>query len=151
MSRFRRSEFSRLGGVLLLCAFASALTAAFHPRAPRWNAEAASSSGETTLDDALRLPREEVLWVDARSRAAYAQDHIPGALLLNEEEWDSLLGAFIEAWDRQPHIIVYCSSSQCRASASVVKRLAVELGIDQARVLHGGWEAWQTARHVTTR
>lgn len=151
MSRFRWSEFSRLGVVLLLCALASGLTAAFHPRAPHWNAKAALSAGEITLDDALRLPREQVLWVDARSRSAYTQGHIPGARLLNEEEWESLLGSFIEAWDRQPHIIVYCSSSQCRASASVVRRLASELGIDQARVLHGGWEAWQTAHDVTTR
>ncbi|HRE79970.1 MAG TPA: rhodanese-like domain-containing protein [Opitutaceae bacterium] len=151
MSRFRWSEFSRLGGVLRLCAFASALTAAFHPRAPRWNVEAVSSAGEITLEEALRLPQEQVLWVDARSRAAYAKGHIPGALLLNEEEWESLLGPFIEAWDSQPHIIVYCSSSQCRASASVVRRLGAELSIEKARVLHGGWEAWQTTRHVTTR
>ena len=50
-----------------------------------------------------------VLWVDAREAPAYAKEHIPGAVLLNETEWERLLPEFLQAWQPGRRVVVYCS------------------------------------------
>lgn len=143
----RRSLFAaalgRLGVLLAAAALAAVITGAVHPHAPTLPAHL---PGEITLDATLRLPAAHLLWVDARPRDAYTKDHIPGAILLNEEEWEQLLPDFVAQWKTEQHVIVYCSTAQCHASASVAKRLREELGLADVRVLRGGWEAWSARR-----
>ena len=38
------------------------------------------------------------LWVDARSAKEYDAEHLPGAILLNLEDWDNLFPSFLEQW-----------------------------------------------------
>ncbi len=143
----RRSGFAaalgRLGLLLAVAALAAALTGAIHPRAPTLPSRLPDDIG---LDAALHLPSASVLWVDARPRDAYEKGHIPGAILLNEEEWEPLLPEFVAHWKTEQHVIVYCSTAQCHASASVARRLRDELGLTDVRVLRGGWEAWSAHR-----
>ena len=137
------AALGRLGVLLAAAALAAEITGAVHPRAP---ALPSRLPGEISLETALRLPAENRLWVDARPRDAYTKGHIPGAVLLNEEEWEQLLPDFVAQWKTEQQVIVYCSTAQCQASASVAKRLREELGLTDVRVLHGGWEAWSAHR-----
>jgi len=108
----------------------------FHPKRPDWKSY---ESQEISLENALKL--KSVLWVDARSASAYEVDHISGALLLNEDEWDRQLPMVLQTWSPERSIIVYCSSRQCQASHHIAQRLKV-VGVSPIYVLKGGWEIW---------
>ncbi len=86
---------------------------------------------------------DRVQWVDARTRAKYERTHIPGALLLNEDEWDALVGPFLDAWDADKTLVVYCDGGSCEASEKVAERIRNELKIGGVYVLKGGWAAWE--------
>jgi rhodanese-related sulfurtransferase len=86
---------------------------------------------------------DTVLWVDARPEEDFARGHIPGAMLLNEDEWDAQLRTFLTAWSPERKIVVYCSAQSCNASHAVAERLRNEAGLKDVHVLEGGWEGWQ--------
>ena len=108
----------------------------------RWRAEEPLAPGEVRLATA-RQWGDQVQWVDARSRAKYERTHLPGALLLNEDEWDKLVGPFLDAWDADKTLIVYCDGGSCVASEAVAERIRTELKIGGVYVLKGGWAAWE--------
>ena len=107
----------------------------------QWNAETPASHGEVTLVTVHNWG-DHVLWVDARTRAKYERAHIPGAVLLNEDEWDKLVPAFLDAWDPDVPVVVYCDGGSCDASHAIAERLRKELKIEKVHVLKGGWSAW---------
>jgi rhodanese-related sulfurtransferase len=84
---------------------------------------------------------EDVLWIDARSEEDFAKEHIPGALSLNEKNWEHALPRLFETWQPPRPIIVYCAAG-CRASAKIAAKLT-ELGIEPVRVMEGGYEEWK--------
>jgi rhodanese-related sulfurtransferase len=84
-----------------------------------------------------------VLWVDARPAEDFSRGHIPGAMPLNEDEWDAQLRTFLTAWSPERKIVVYCSAQSCNASHAVAERLRNEVGLKNVYVLEGGWEGWQ--------
>ena len=108
----------------------------------QWRKQEPLAPGEVRLATA-RMWSDKVQWVDARSRAKYERTHIPGALLLNEEEWDKLVGPFLDAWDADKTLIVYCDGGSCEASQAVAGRIRTELKIGGVYVLKGGWAAWE--------
>ncbi len=85
---------------------------------------------------------EAVMWVDARPAAQYETQHIPNAVLLNEDSWNTLLPAMLNTWSPEKRVVVYCSSQSCAASHEVARRLREEAGLPNVFVLHGGWETW---------
>ena len=107
----------------------------------RWRTEEPLAPGEVRLATA-RMRGDNVQWVDARARAKYERTHIPGALLLNEDEWDKLVGPFLDAWDADKTLVVYCDGGSCEASQAVAERIRTELKIGGVFVLKGGWAAW---------
>ena len=108
----------------------------------QWRKQEPLAPGEVRLATA-RLWGDQVQWVDARSRAKYERTHIPGALLLNEDEWDKLVGPFLDAWDADKTLVVYCDGGSCEASQAVAERIRNELKIGGVYVLKGGWAAWE--------
>ena len=108
----------------------------------QWRKQEPLAPGEVRLATA-RLWGDQVQWVDARSRAKYERTHIPGALLLNEDEWDKLVGPFLDAWDADKTLVVYCDGGSCEASEKVAERIRTELKIGGVFVLKGGWAAWE--------
>jgi rhodanese-related sulfurtransferase len=88
------------------------------------------------------------IWIDARPADEFAQDHVPGAIPLNEDRWNDLLPQLLAAWTPDKKIVVYCSSLSCNASREVAKKLreTVQLKDGEGKncvfVLEGGWEAW---------
>lgn len=87
-----------------------------------------------------------VLWLDARTAEAFQSRHVPGAILLNEDEWDRYLPGFLEVWQPETKVIVYCDSAACDASQAVALRLRRELQLTKVHVLKGGWSAWQKSQ-----
>lgn len=88
---------------------------------------------------------DAVIWVDARPEAEFARAHVPSALLLNEDDWNAQLRAFLTAWSPERKVVVYCSAQSCSASHAVAERLRNEAQLKNIYVLEGGWEAWQKA------
>ena len=86
-----------------------------------------------------------VLWLDARSAEEYEAEHVPGALLLNLENWDHLFPKFLDQWAPGEKVVVYCSAATCELSREVAERLRKN-GISMVFVLKGGWEAWKTGK-----
>lgn len=126
MPIFRQVLTLTLAALLLACAEAFVVK-------PAWG------DPEVSLFQALDL---KGLWVDARPRQEYEKEHIPGALLLNEDEWNRQLPELLAQWSAEQVVIVYCSSLQCKASQAVARRLHEETGME-VKILKGGWEAWK--------
>lgn len=89
-----------------------------------------------------------VIWVDARPDAEFERDHVPGAVLLNEDRWNELLPQFLrQQWSPEKKIVVYCSSQSCNLAGDVARRLREEAKLpNEIRVLKGGWEEWLSTR-----
>jgi rhodanese-related sulfurtransferase len=129
--------------ILLAALIPASLTAAFHPRRPPWSQETLAP-GEELLPTILAWG-QNVLWVDARSADEYANEHVPGAILLNLESWDQLFPMFLDRWSPEKKVVVYCSATTCELSREVAERLR-KSGISSVFVLHGGWEVWKTRK-----
>jgi rhodanese-related sulfurtransferase len=139
MALYLRTSLRQAGLLLLFSMPLGLLTALLHPLAPAW-AEAPLEPGEVRAETAREW--QDVLWLDARSRREFEEAHIDGALLLNEDEWDSLFGDFIVAWSPGRKIVIYCGGSRCQASHAVAERLRQDLGGGEIHVLKGGWNEW---------
>jgi rhodanese-related sulfurtransferase len=82
------------------------------------------------------------IWVDARPDVEFEREHVPGAVLLNEDRWNELLPQFLATWSQGKRVVVYCSSQSCNASREVARRLRDEAQLKNVFVLQGGWEEW---------
>ncbi len=137
--------FLRQAVLLVGLAFLPAIGQAIYygERAP-WQAPAVKE-GEVELPQAQAWG-ESVMWVDARPDAQYESEHIPNAILLNEDRWNELLPQMLTVWAPDKRVVVYCSSQSCAASHDVARRLREEAGLPNVFVLHGGWEVWKAAQ-----
>lgn len=141
MLQFRKQfVLSRFFGIIGVSLILALFNGWLNPNAPPWSMEVLAE-GEISLEGALALGND-VLWIDARSESDYASGHVPGALSLNEDDWDAMIGEMLTVWQPDLPTIVYCSSRQCQASHAVAERLKMEMGLEPVYVLHGGWEAW---------
>ena len=134
--------FPQLFVLLVLAVIPAAGSAFFHPKKPLWNpvVTATADPGEVPVQTALGWG-DRVLWLDARTKAEYDPAHIPGAMLLNEDDWDGLLPPVLAAWNKDRYLVVYCGQS-CNASKEVAGRLRNDARLPNIYVLKGGWEAW---------
>jgi rhodanese-related sulfurtransferase len=127
-----------LAGLAFLPAIGQAL---YYRSDPAWQG-APVDSGQVTLTQAKNWG-DTVLWIDARPEAEFARAHVPGAMQLNEDNWDGLLREVLTAWTPERKLVVYCSRQTCNASHTVAERLRHEAGLTNVYVLEGGWEEWQ--------
>ncbi|CAA6692027.1 MULTISPECIES: rhodanese-like domain-containing protein [unclassified Lentimonas] len=135
MSRYLR-EFTIIA--CLTCI--GAAFSLFNGIAPLPWAEPELAPGEIQLADARAL---DVLWVDARSEAEFIADHIPEAVLLQEDNWETGIVELMGAWLINPRtIIVYCGSESCGTSQRIADRLRETLPDAEIYSLKGGWDAW---------
>lgn len=134
--------------LLLLTALAATATHFWHPAAPVWYlADVIAGEGEVTLNDIETQWKGDVLWIDARTRERYDQEHIPGALLLNEYERDQLLLEHLEKLQVSGKpIVIYCDAMKCEASHQMRDYLMKNVGLPEVWVLTGGWPAWKEAQ-----
>jgi rhodanese-related sulfurtransferase len=123
--------------------FPAGLAAFLHPKRPDFSE--VQSIPEIELSEVTTQPNG-VLWVDARARRLFEKEHIPSAILLNFEEWDTLIDPFLDAWHGDKPTVVYCGKASCETSKEVAARLQRDARIDNIFVLKGGWETWQHAQ-----
>jgi rhodanese-related sulfurtransferase len=97
---------------------------------------------ELVTVDQARAWGDTAMWVDARPDEEFAREHVPGALLLNEDRWNELLPQFQAVWSPEKKVVVYCSAQSCNAAREVAKRLRDEAQLKNVFVLEGGWEEW---------
>lgn len=109
---------------------------------------AAIPAGEVCLTTVTGEWGGEVLWLDARSRAEWQRDGLPGALLVTthaSENFDELVAGALEQLAAAKRVVIYCSDTGCGTSHEVAKRLR-EFGIGpEYHVLYGGWRALSAA------
>jgi rhodanese-related sulfurtransferase len=137
----------------LLCSAAVAGLLAFHlhPMPPSlYLAEEEADDGEVNMAKVAELEATGgVLWIDARVRSRYDEEHIPGALLLNSEEYDTLVFEYFDTFQSNERpIIIYCDAQKCAASKEVAERMReTNLAMsNDVYVLRGGWNAWKSAQ-----
>jgi rhodanese-related sulfurtransferase len=104
------------------------------------NKETALEPGEIRAKEAKAWATDKV-WVDARSRAKFERKKVPGAVLLNAEEWDELVPKFLDAWTPDKAVIVY-GDREGDAAANIAHRLREELKLENVWVMHGGYDEW---------
>jgi rhodanese-related sulfurtransferase len=94
--------------------------------------------------DQAREWGDATIWIDARPDDQFARDHVPGAILLNEDRWNELFPQFSAAWSPEKKVIVYCSAQSCDLAREVAERLrkTTQPPMENVFVLEGGWEAW---------
>jgi rhodanese-related sulfurtransferase len=105
-----------------------------------WRSAIAPS--EMVTVEQVRAWGDNAIWIDARPDDEFASDHVPGAILLNEDRWNELLPQFLAVWAPGKKIVIYCSSLDCNASREVARRLRKEAQLSDVFILEGGWETW---------
>jgi len=131
--------------LFILAATAAWATHAWHPRAPAlYLVEEPLRDDEVSLKVIQERWQGKVLWIDARIQEQYEAEHIPGAVLLNEQHFEEQLFGLLDTLQTNTKpIIVYCNAAKCDASRKILERLKQMLPIESAFVLKGGWNAWK--------
>ncbi len=132
--------------LLALALLPAAVQALYFRDLISWDARVAESDMASV--EVARSWGAEAIWIDARPEADFDRDHVPGAVLLNEDRWNELLPQFLqERWSPDKKLIVYCSAESCNLAGDVARRLHEEAKLpNQIRVLKGGWEEWLKTR-----
>jgi rhodanese-related sulfurtransferase len=103
--------------------------------------------GDVGLEEMVRvIATHGALILDARPEVFYRLGHIPGALSLPRDDFETQyekLRTSLEA-QRADAIIVYCASETCDDSALVAEALS-KLGYAHVRLYRGGWSDWTSA------
>ncbi len=97
----------------------------------------------------LKIAREAgepISVIDARSREAYAREHIPGAVNIPHREMTRETTAAI---DRKTTVVTYCDGIGCNASTKGALKMT-QLGF-RTKELMGGLDWWKRDGHPTTR
>lgn len=89
---------------------------------------------------------DDIVVVDARSRAAYVRGHIPGAISFPHREMSPETTRDL---DPRKTYVVYCDGIGCNASTKGAYRLAA-LGF-RVKELLGGLDFWVRDGHAVTR
>lgn len=100
-----------------------------------------------TLDELRSLVAEpDVVVLDARPEIFWRLGHIPGALSLPREEFESRAAEIKARLDapQNVRIIVYCSGAHCEDAKMVVGGLR-RMGYANVRYFQGGWAEWEHA------
>ena len=133
--------------LVVASALAALATQAWHPRAPAlYLTEEPLRDDEVSMSVITERYGGAVLWIDARPLDQFEAEHVPDALLINEQKFDEQVLENLDKLqlNRNP-VVVYCSAQKCEASRKVMMKLK-EMGfVQEAFVLKGGWPAWKAA------
>ncbi len=134
--------------LIFLSVAGAAGTHFLHPRAPAWYlTESPLADDEVSMAMIAQKWKGDVQWIDARIAAEFEHDHPPGAISLNEQNFDQSLFDHIELLQTLTKpVVIYCDSEKCDASHKVREQLITRLPLENVFVLKGGWQAWQQAR-----
>jgi rhodanese-related sulfurtransferase len=136
-------------GILLLLAVTlplAGLNVLLNPHRPSVPGDKGSAYA-LNLAEIIRL-NSPVLWVDARSLAAFERAHPVGAIHFPPDEPEHGLMAVLDHWQPGGKIVVYCDGALCGTSEEIATQLREEYGIESAYFLVGGWDTFQSADYA---
>jgi rhodanese-related sulfurtransferase len=87
--------------------------------------------------DALQSPDPGFVLIDARSPAAYARGHVPGAINIPHGK---IIGSRMAQWPGDTLFVTYCAGPHCNGAARAAVRLA-KLGYP-VKLMAGGITGW---------
>ena len=96
----------------------------------------AFTTGPVELDRWIKTGEDNLVVVDVRAAEDFAKGHIPGAINLPKDKWDSPQGL-----SRDKTNVVYCHTQQCHLAANACVHFASS-GYPVME-LEGGFEAWK--------
>ena len=96
----------------------------------------AFTTGPVELDRWIKTGEDNLVVVDVRAAEDFAKGHIPGAINIPKETWDSPQGL-----SKDKTNVVYCYTQQCHLAANACVRFAGR-GYPVME-LEGGFEAWK--------
>ena len=82
------------------------------------------------------------VFVDARSIETYNEGHIKGAVSLPVNDFDQLIGQFLNKHPQSSPLVTYCSARECDDSHELAQYLLNE-GYRTVRVFIDGYPAWK--------
>ena len=112
---------------------------------PEWAKNSYVEVGIPVVKSAL--DKDSAVLMDARPRASYLGETIPGAIYMNDTELEKLKGRF--PVDKSTPIITFCGGYNCQKSHVVADTL-LGLGYENVKVFSGGVPAWKKADMRTT-
>ncbi|MEO0974740.1 MAG: rhodanese-like domain-containing protein [Pseudomonadota bacterium] len=100
--------------------------------------DAASIPQVAASDVTLSTP--DVVVLDVRTGAEYAEGHVPGAINIDVQakEFDNLVGEL----DRSKTYVVHCGANVENGRSAKALATMADLGFDHLRSLQGGFVAW---------
>ena len=131
--------------ILMLAVLGAVATHWLHPRAPAWYlTEAPLAEDEVSMKVIDERWKRDVLWIDARITEQFEVEHVPDAISLNEQNFDSMLFDHLEKLqDNTKPVIIYCGTEKCQSSRKIKDALIERLPLENVFVLKGGWQAWK--------
>ncbi len=81
------------------------------------------------------------IFLDARDRLSFEEEHIPGAINLPYEEFETAFGEVASFLSENDPLIVYCQGGDCELSHALAAALR-QGGFTDVRVLQDGMEGW---------
>jgi rhodanese-related sulfurtransferase len=93
---------------------------------------------------AMQQGDESIVFLDARDEDGYADDHIPGAVLVDHYRQAKYLPAVMPRLMNAQSIFIYCSGGDCEDSRFLATSLVYDHGLssDTVFVYEGGVEEW---------
>jgi rhodanese-related sulfurtransferase len=96
------------------------------------------------LAEVRELQASTTLFIDARSRTAFAEGHLPGARSLPRGEEVAGVGALQAEVALGTPLIIYCSGYDCNDSFALAESL-IAAGYRHVRIFEGGFPEWRDA------
>ncbi len=88
------------------------------------------------------IQNRAVVLLDVRSKDAYENGHLPGALSFPLEDFDQVLPRLLDLVKKDSVILAYCSGFECTDSHTFAAQL-LALKFTQVQVYAGGFREWQ--------
>ncbi len=139
-----KQAFLQASLIALLAGVVAAAVYQVHPRAPAlYLMLEPLRSDEVGLKEISERWKGDVVWLDARPRDQFNLAHVPGARLLNEQDFDNQLLEMLDILQTTTKpVILYCGGQKCEASRHVREKLLTMVPLENCFVLKGGWPAW---------
>ena len=100
---------------------------------------------EIELSEAVKLHKQNVVFVDARSREFFEEGHIKAAVSLSTQDFDSSIVKFIQIYPDSTPLVLYCSGRECSDSHDLAD-LLYRKGYFNIRIFSDGYPAWEAAK-----
>lgn len=98
-----------------------------------------------TLEQAYKLFKQGIVFIDARESEEYAEDHILNAISIPFYEYDE--NAFkLDSIKKDKPVVVYCAGTDCDLSILLGDQL-FEMGYKKTYIFFGGWNEWFEANY----